>query len=310
MKRAGPSLILVVLALVPLLLGGCSPTPTAAAPPTPAFAPYFGQEPPGLTPEVFAAGILPPDGLVMHSAPAFSPDGSVVFFSAYDPGVQPRLDRILFLAWDGSQWSEPQVAPFSGTYPDNWPWFSPDGQRLYFTSERPLADGDVAADGLWAVERQSDGWSPARPITSPDDFRHDDSPVYVAANLPGGYGDLDIYRLVYELSSYSMPENLGPEVNTAAEEYAPCTGRGEVYLLFNRFEQAAGGSTVDLYVSFRQEDGSWTPAQNVGDIASDLREARFPGLSPDGQILFLIPSGGDTVLWVDAGWVEQFRPRR
>src|SRR5688500_20191206 len=59
----------------------------------------------------------------------------------------------------GDQWSAPEVAPFSGTWSDIDPSVSPDGQRLYFSSIRPV-DGQTRADiDIWVMERAGDGWS-------------------------------------------------------------------------------------------------------------------------------------------------------
>jgi hypothetical protein len=187
--------------------------------------------------------------------------------------------------------------------------FSPDGQRLYFSSQRPPDGGSEATGeyGLWYVERAEGGWSEAQHIAAPGDLRWDEGPIYVAANLPGGYGDMDIYRLQYEDGHYGMPESLGPTVNTAAEEYAPCGAPDGSYVVFTRFEQAEGAQ-VGLYVTFRADDGSWSEAQDMDASVAAFEGARFPGLSPDGRYLFFVPEGGEAVHWVDAGVLEQFRP--
>jgi Tol biopolymer transport system component len=250
---------------------------------------------------------LPPEGGILHSSPAFSPDGTEIYFSVYFPDDEPRIDTIMFLECEGGSWSSAQDAIFSGEHNDNWPWFSPDGERIYFSSQRPQEGGDERAEeyGLWYVERRESGWSSPRQIVSPADFGRDEGTVYVAAILPGGYGDMDIYQLENVDGTYSMPENLGPAVNTNAEEYGPCVPPDGSYLVFARFEEARV-RRVGLYVSFWQKDGTWSEAQNMGDSVEAFQDGRFPGLSPDGKYLFYIAEGGD-IFWVDAGVVEQFR---
>jgi hypothetical protein len=291
-----------------LLLCSCgTPSPTTA--PTEGFAEYFGMATPGVSPQVFAPGILPPQGAVMHSSPAFSPDGTEVYFSVYFPDQEPRVDRIMFSAWQGGSWSAVQTASFSGLFNDDWPWFSPHGDRIYFSSQRPNeAGGQVAEEyGLWYVDRTASGWSSPRRIASPADFGRDEGALYIAATLPGGYGDMDIYGLEYVDDTYSMPENLGPGVNSAAEEYGPCTAPDASYLVFTRFAQDPEPS-VGLYVSFWQADGTWSEAQNMGGHITACQGARFPALSPDGKYLFFVPEGGEAIDWVDAKVVEQLRP--
>jgi hypothetical protein len=45
--------------------------------------PYLGQKPPGLTPEIFAPGVVSTP-MNEHSPAAFSPDGTELFCSATD----------------------------------------------------------------------------------------------------------------------------------------------------------------------------------------------------------------------------------
>lgn len=307
MERKKSTLTPFTLLSITLLLCCCttsSPTPVSSG----ELAEYFGMMPPGLSPELFAPGVLPPEGGVAHSFPAFSPDGSEVYFSAYFPDQEPRVDVIMFLEWQGDAWSSPQVAPFSGEFNDNWPWFSPDGNRLYFSSQRsPDGSGDVEEYGLWYVERVESGWSLPRQIATPADFGRDEGPIYVAATFPGGYGEMDIYRLEYVDGAYTMPENLGPTVNTDAEEYGPCVARDGSWLVLSRYEDE-GGRSVDLYVSFQQEDGTWSEALRMGERIEAFRGGRFAGLSPKGNYLFFVAEGGEAIYWVDAGVVEQFRP--
>jgi hypothetical protein len=302
-----PLVTLAFLSILVLVCCCCAPSTPPAS--TDEVEEYFGMAAPGLAPELFAPSLLPPEGVVMHSSPAFSPNGTEVYFSAFFADQEPRVDVILFMEWKGDSWSAPQTAAFSGQFNDNWPWFSRDGKRIYFSSRRPPEGEGQAAeqDGLWYVERSTGGWSSPRHVATPADFGRDEGPVYVAAALPGGYGDMDIYRLEFIDGTYSMPENLGTAVNTAAEEYGPCAAPDEAFVVFTRFEQAPE-PRVDLYVSFWQADGTWSAAQDMGEDIEAFRGGRFPALSPDGRYLFFVAEGGEAIHWVDAEVVERFRP--
>lgn len=60
------------------------------------------------------------------------PDGQEVYFTRQTP--EPLKLTILVMRQEGGAWSDPQVAPFSGTHDDNCEILSSDGQRLDFTS--------------------------------------------------------------------------------------------------------------------------------------------------------------------------------
>ncbi|WAC03534.1 hypothetical protein N7U66_08665 [Lacinutrix neustonica] len=67
---------------------------------------------------------------------AVSPNGEDILFSAQS--VMGNLSAIITLSKIGNKWSTPQVASFSGQFFDIEPFFSKDGLKLYYASNRPL----------------------------------------------------------------------------------------------------------------------------------------------------------------------------
>src|SRR5689334_24763876 len=98
-----------------------------------------------------ATSAIRPDTAVMFApgivatgdafASTYTPDGRTVVFTKFAP---PRPMTLMTSSLINGQWSEPTALPFSGTYRDLDPAFSPDGTRLYFSSARP--NGPLAAD--------------------------------------------------------------------------------------------------------------------------------------------------------------------
>jgi hypothetical protein len=87
-----------------------------------------------------------------------------------------------------------------------------------------------------------------------------------------------------------VPEKLGDAVNSPELESSPYIAPTGEYLVFWR--------RSGLFVSFRQDDGSWGKAVNMG---AEL--ARVLNMTYSGGIIMI---GGSH--WVDAKFVEQFRP--
>ena len=86
---------------------------------------YLGEEPPGKTPEVFAADILSRSKPEWAFGSAFAPGGHEFCFSSFD--TTEKIDRIQCTKLLGDVWTTPSVAPFSGTYSDNDVRIAPDG---------------------------------------------------------------------------------------------------------------------------------------------------------------------------------------
>jgi len=94
--------------------------------------------------------------------------------------------------------------------------------------------------------------------------------------------------------THSKIENMGKEVNSVYQDYAPVISADQTMLFFtSRREGSSEGIKAndneyyeDIYMS-KKVDGQWTKAQNIGPtINTKLHEASI-GLSPDGKTLFI-----------------------
>jgi hypothetical protein len=82
-------------------------------------------------------------------------------------GVEKQVTNTVFCLMktftrrENGRWSRPAAAPFSGLYRDGGPAFSPDGNKIFFCSRRPLEKGTdrMHDNDIWYVERTPDGWS-------------------------------------------------------------------------------------------------------------------------------------------------------
>ncbi|NER82745.1 MAG: hypothetical protein F6K42_24955, partial [Leptolyngbya sp. SIO1D8] len=90
----------------------------------------------------------------------------------------------------------------------------------------------------------------------------------------------------------------------------PFIAPDESYLIFAS-GRPGGFGEADMYISFRNEDGSWTPAKNMGEgLNSEFNE--FPsGLTPDGKY-FIFASGRmgrfiPDIYWVDSKVIENLK---
>ncbi|MEO1255630.1 MAG: hypothetical protein AAFY41_12235, partial [Bacteroidota bacterium] len=88
---------------------------------------------------------------------SISPDEKEFFFVKGLSGFRRMV--IVYCLWNGGYWSTPKLAPFSGKYNDTNPYHSKDGNRLYFTSDRPTGISKYARTNLWYVDKIKDGWS-------------------------------------------------------------------------------------------------------------------------------------------------------
>ena len=66
----------------------------------------------------------------------------------------------------------------------------------------------------------------------------------------------------------------------------------------------------DLYICFRQSDGSWMDRIKLDESINTKGEERFPSVSPDGKYFFFNrhdPDYEEDVYWVRANFIDILR---
>ena len=71
-------------------------------------------------------------------------------------------------------------------------------------------------------------------------FNNSGTLLYFSSDMPGGQGGMDIYRVSITESGFGKVENLGPEVNSSADELYPNEENGKLYYSSNGFPGFGG----------------------------------------------------------------------
>jgi len=88
-----------------------------------------------------------------------------------------------------------------------------------------------------------------------------------------------------EEGEYTAPMALPESVNSPYPEFFPVISSDGETLLFTALQRPEGFAYAEVFVSFRQPDGSWSEARKLGE-AVNRGSSRFARLSPDGEYLF------------------------
>ena len=103
------------------------------------------------------------------------------------------------------------------------------------------------------------------------------------------------------------PEIVGGEINTPYFENHPFIAPDESYIIFDSDRDCAHPATqekVDLYVCFRNKDGSWGKVIPFGERLGK-KDKNCAYVSPDGKFLFYASEGN--IYWVDAKIIEALK---
>ncbi len=265
---------------------------------------YVGQKPPGARPEIFAEGII---SLGLHEFGfVISPNGNEAFYTRTS-----KNHIIMHLKRKNDRWTAPEIAPFSGRYKDNCPRFSIDGKKVYFTSKRPLRDGNDF--NIWMVERIGDTWSQSVDIGRLVNSKYNECNPSISANgnLYFQYFESsglksDLYYSIYKNEKYEKPVKLPDGINTEYNDAGPFIAPDERYLLFQS-NRPGGKGYMDLYISYKEKDGSWRTPKNLGDKVNTLLSESNPYITPDQKYLFYSNYFGRNkgyIYWVDFGVLD------
>jgi len=274
--------------------------------------PHLGQVPPGMTPEVFAPGLISLGDKQELNA-VYSPDGRIFMFTRATDGVYK-----MFFSFQRSDdtWQEPRMAGPSKTYPNHRDAdmaFSPDGAWVYFISDRPLSGYSLDRYNIWRSQVTRHGLVAPEPLEPHiNGLGHElypmlvaDGSLYFSAEGANTLGGLDSYRAQYTNGEFEAPVNLGQGINSAANEGDIYVNPDESYIIHVSNGRADGLGSSDLYISFRSTDGSWGQGIHMGDTINSAEADYCPMVSPDGKYLYY--TQGEDVMWVDARIIDTYR---
>lgn len=271
---------------------------------------YPDENEPGTEPSIFAPDIISASEMLEHSAAVFSPDHDFVFWSAKKDG--DVVYNLYFMQMSDGKWSQPAIAPFCDEFGGGSPLFSPDGNKLFYSTGKPYDDGNKSIDrNIWMVEIKMNGWSQPVPLDAIINSDQNETPMSITADGSIYFRrEMDMYKTKYVDGKFLKPQKLGETINSSARELAIFVSPDESYMLIEAVGSGGYGG-ADLFVSYPLEDGNWSERINLGEKINSGAMDRFPSVSPDGKYLFFLRiSDGDDIYWVSAELIEQLRTQK
>ncbi len=238
---------------------------------------YLGQIPPGLIPQLFAPEIIKTE--FRQAAGVFTPDLKEFYFRRR--GGEYKSNALVVVKYEDNKWNESLVAERAGE-----PFITADGKIMHL--------------GKRYRERIPSGWSEAKNLGAPfDNYRI----MRLTSSINGTYyfdeasekGPLRYSRIIN--GKHENPKTLN--VNVGDWNAHPFIAPDESYIIWD--DQRDGNA--DLYISFREKDGSWGPSINLGDNINSAYEDAYGSITPDGKYFFFHRGYGNNkadIFWVDA----------
>jgi hypothetical protein len=198
-----------------------------------------------------------------------------------------RRARILVAERGPEGWSTPEpIGFYDPRYADSDPWLTPDGQTLYFISDRPApgrAEGRRDYD-IWRARRSGNGWStPERLDDSVNSAGQELGPelhggvLTFASARRSGLGGLDIYVAAAAGDGFAPARPIEGPFNTAASESDFTLSPDGQAAMFWRSE----GSRGVIHIAYRSDAG-WSAPQALPESINIGPFNFTPAFSSDG----------------------------
>lgn len=256
---------------------------------------------------------------------SISADGKIMVFTSCEGRKSYGSCDLFITRREGDAWTEPEnMGPFvNSPYWDSQPSLSPDGSKLFFSSDRPYG---VGKKDLWMSTMAEDGkWSRAvnlgAGINTPENevspFVHaNGSSLFYSSNGREGLGNHDIYMTSIRENFSAESVNLGYPINTPGDEsglFISADGKSAFYSkqegeqtfiyefqvpeeLASQFERI---SYIKGYIKDAKTQKPLYSTLELVNSRTGERVSRFLSDPVTGDYMSVLPEEGQYILYIE-----------
>ena len=158
---------------------------------------------------------------------SISPDGTTMFLYRNDPSEARGGEIFMSKRTTSGKWKTPEILskPVNTSYYEDGACITPDGNTMFFVSERP---GGLGRGDIYYTKKTAEGWGEPVNVGAPVNSAFDENGLYLTpdgktlffcSNGPSSMGFYDIFKTsIGTDGKCSAPVNLGFPINSVAME--------------------------------------------------------------------------------------------
>jgi hypothetical protein len=231
-----------------------------------------------------------------EDSPFVTPDGNTLYFVFLSdvnlPAERQLTDGVTGI-WvsrrAGEGWTEPERILLSDPgSPSLDGCIFVRGDRMFFCSVRAGNRREIdwyyatLSGGVWGGVTSAGTWMNQTVEVGELHITNGYREIYFASRMEGGYGGFDLWMAPSTPDGWGEPVNLGPEVNTSADESQPFVSEDGSELWFTS-PSKHGKPGPAVFQCLRQEDSSWGDCREI--VSSFAGE---PTLTGNGRTMYFV----------------------
>lgn len=214
-------------------------------------------------------------------APTITTEGNLIFASAEDPHMKvnwytknnPQYSDLYSINTTKRQLPVKLSDEINTRYNETSLAYTSDANTCYFTRSSPpnrMIENGEKLSKIYKTTKVGDHWSTPTPLSFASDtytieepaLSPDGKKLYFVSNMPGSIGGNDIFVVdIYEDGTFSPPKNVGPTINTPANESSPFVSHQKLYFSSNGHPGYGG---TDIYEAPMVENQTFGKVSNLG----------------------------------------------
>jgi outer membrane protein OmpA-like peptidoglycan-associated protein/tetratricopeptide (TPR) repeat protein len=189
------------------------------------------------------------------------------------------------------------------------PYITADESMLFFTSRRPSSTSkekdpvfnDYYEDIYYSTKQADGQWSQAKNIGEPINTADHDAISGLSIDgskliiYLGNKNNGDLFESQLSGDKWGKPQDFGKNINTDKFHESSASYSLDGKAVYFISDKPGGNGDRDIYVSYRDEKGKWSKAENLGAVVNTEFGEEGVFMHPDGKTLYFSSQGHNSI---------------